>query len=87
MEKYKIYFKKSVKKDLNKIPKQDVQRIMKRIAALQENPRPSGARKLTNAEKYRIRQGLYRIIYSIEDSKLIIYIVKIAHRRKAYALI
>ena len=67
MDAYKIYFKKSVLKDIEKIPKKDLKRIIKKIDALSEDPRPSGHEKLSDQEKYRIRQGNYRIVYSIQD--------------------
>lgn len=84
MEKYKILLKSSVLKDLDKIPKKDVKRIMKIISILADNPRPTKAKKLSGQERYRIRQGSYRILYSIEDKQLIVYIVKVAHRREVY---
>jgi mRNA interferase RelE/StbE len=73
-----------VRKDLDSIPKSDLQRIMARIASLADNPRPPGSEKLSGEEKYRVRQGNYRIIYSIEDSRLIVMIVKVGHRREVY---
>ena len=84
MAAYSILFKDSVRKDLDSIPTTDLKRIMERIGSLAENPRPSGCEKLTAQEKYRIRQGNYRIIYSIQDSQLTIWIVKIDHRRDVY---
>ena len=84
MESYKITFKKSVSKDLRKIPKKDVLRILEAIKALAEDPRPSQSKKLSGQEKYRLRQGNYRVLYSIEDDKLIIQVVKIGNRRDVY---
>lgn len=81
---YSIFFKESVRKDFAAIPKNDLQRIMERIAALAENPRPPGAEKLSGQEKYRIRQGNYRIIYAIDDGVLIVMVVKVGHRREVY---
>lgn len=81
---YSLFFKESVRKDLDSIPKNDLQRIMVRIASLADNPRPPGSEKLSGEEKYRVRQGNYRIIYSIEDSRLIVMIVKVGHRREVY---
>lgn len=81
---YSLFFKESVRKDLDSIPKSDLQRIMARIASLADNPRPPGSEKLSGEEKYRVRQGNYRIIYAIEDSRLIIMIVKVGHRREVY---
>jgi mRNA interferase RelE/StbE len=84
MAKYKIYFKKSVGKDLLRIPRKDIARILDRIRLLTENPRPEGCEKLSVQENYRIRQGRYRIVYSIQDNQLIVYGVKVAHRKDIY---
>ena len=84
MARYRLLFKRSVAKDLRAIPKKDVQLILKRIKALADTPRPDGCEKLTDQERYRIRQGLYRVIYEVKDDVLIIIVVKIAHRSEAY---
>ncbi len=84
MASYEIVFKTSVAKDLRHIPKTDVRRILDRIEALAENPRPEGCVKLSAIERYRIRQGVYRIVYEIWDVELIVQVVKVAHRREAY---
>ena len=84
MASYRIVFKKSVAKDLRPIPKKDVQRILKRIDGLADDPRPAGAEKLSGDEKYRIRQGNYRILYAIEDDIITVTIVKVGHRRDVY---
>lgn len=81
---YSIFFKDSVRKDLAAIPKNDLQRIIERIGSLAENPRPLGCEKLSGQEKYRLRQGNYRIIYSIEETQLIVWVVKVGHRREVY---
>lgn len=84
MANYKIIFKRSVRKDFKLIPKADVRRILDRINQLAENPRPPQSEKLVNDEKYRIRQGNYRILYIIEDEIITITVVKVAHRRDVY---
>ena len=84
MAEYKIYFKESVEKDIRSIPKKDLKKILLRIEALAKDPRPPGHEKLTGQEKYRIRQGTYRIIYSIQDNKLTIWVVKVGHRKDVY---
>jgi mRNA interferase RelE/StbE len=81
---YSIFFKESVRKDLDSIPGNDLRRIMERIGSLVDNPRPTGCEKLSGQEKYRIRQGNYRIIYSIQDAELIVWVVKVGHRREVY---
>ncbi len=84
MAKYKIVFRRSVLKDLGPIPKKDVKRILLAIESLAENPRPPQCHKLSGEEKYRLRCGLYRILYSIEDDKLIVCVVKVGHRKDVY---
>jgi mRNA interferase RelE/StbE len=84
MAEYKIFFKRPAVKDLDPIPKKDLQRIIKRIDSLKEDPRPPGCEKLTGQERYRIRQGNYRIIYSIQNQELTIWVVKVGHRRDIY---
>jgi mRNA interferase RelE/StbE len=84
MAAYKLFFKKSVQKDLNAIPKTDLKGILKRIEGLAEDPRPTGCEKLTGQERYRLRQGRYRILYSIRDDELTIWVVKVGHRKDIY---
>ncbi len=84
MAEYKIYFKASVEKDFRTIPKKDLQKILFRIEALATDPKPPGCEKLTGQERYRIRQGLYRIIYSIHDKELTVWVVKVGHRKDVY---
>jgi len=83
--KYSLRIKKSAAKELAAIAiKVDRQRIIKRIESLRENPRPKGAIRLSGSERYRIRQGNYRILYTIEDRALIIYVIKIGDRKAVY---
>jgi mRNA interferase RelE/StbE len=84
MAKYELRFKKSVAKDLKKIPNRDVKAILNRIDLLTENPRDFGCTKLAGDSRYRVRLGVYRILYEIADTELIIYVVKVAHRSKVY---
>ena len=84
MAAYNIYFRKSVEKDFIPIPKKDLQKILRRIEALGEDPRPSGCEKLTGRERYRIRQGRYRIVYSIQDKELTVWVVKVGQRKDIY---
>ena len=81
---YKVIVKQSVAKDLKKIPKKDVKRILASIRMLAENPRPPQAKKLSGQERYRLRQGNYRILYAIEDDRLIVCVVKVGDRRDVY---
>jgi len=64
--------------------KPDRMRIVDRIAKLADDPRPEGCEKLSGQEKYRIRQGRYRIVYSIEDRELVVFVVKVGHRKDVY---
>ncbi len=84
MASYELVFKKSVARDLRTLPPRDVARILNRIRALAEDPRPAGCEKLSGLERYRIRQGVYRIIYEINDDSVLIVVVKVAHRREVY---
>jgi mRNA interferase RelE/StbE len=84
MERYKLVFKKSVAKDLRDIPKRDVAGILKRLRTLAIEPRARGCEKLSGQERYRVRQGCYRIIYEIRDDVLAVVVVKIGHRKRVY---
>ena len=84
MAAYKVFFKRSVEKDLEAIPKKDLKKIIRRIGRLAENPRPQGCEKLTGQERYRLRQGHYRVVYSIQDNELTIWVVKVGHRKDIY---
>ena len=84
MGKYSILLRRSVLKDLEVLPKKDVQRIMEAIRALAVDPRPPQSQKLSGREQYRLRQGAYRILYAIQDDVLIVTVVKVGHRREVY---
>ena len=84
MASYEVRFKKSVTKDLRRIPTQDVQRVLGRIDALSEDPRPFDCTRLSGKDNYRIRVGHYRILYQIEDNYLVVQIIKVAHRSTVY---
>ncbi len=84
MAKYSLVFKKSVAKDLRSIPKKDIKRILKCVELLRTDPRADGCIKLSGQERYRVRQGVYRIIYEIQETELVIMVVKVAHRSVVY---
>ena len=84
MANYRLVFKRSVAKDLRVLPKADVAAILQRIEALAGDPRPPGCEKLSAQERYRVRQGVYRILYEIEDQELVVTVVKVGHRREVY---
>lgn len=83
MAKFEITFRPSVAKDVKGIPSADMKRILGRINALAEDPRPPGSIKLSGKEYYRVRQGDYRIIYEIIEERVVIVVIKIGHRRDA----
>ena len=84
MAAYKVYFKESVEKDFKSIPKKDLNKILERTSQLSLEPGPMGFEKLTDQERYRIRQGNYRIIYSIQDAQLTVWVVKVGDRKDSY---
>ena len=84
MAAYEVYFKESVEKDFRVIPKNYLKKILQRIESLAAEPRLSGCEKLTGQERYRLRQGRYRIVYSIQDKKLTVWIVKVGRRKDIY---
>ncbi len=85
MVKYKIEIKRSAIKEIKKLPSKDLKKILAKISSLADNPRPKGCVKLSADEKYRIRIGVYRILYEIKDKLLVIIVVKVAHRKDVYS--
>ncbi len=81
---YSVSVKKSAEKELRKLPKGDLGRVVGRIKKLAEDPRPSGNEKIAGQEKYRVRQGDYRILYTGDDERQTVEVVKIGHRRDVY---
>lgn len=84
MASYRLVFKRSVAKDLRALPKADVAAILQRIQTLVDDPRPPGCEKLSAQERYRVRQGVYRILYEIRDQELVVTVVKVSHRKDVY---
>jgi len=81
---YRLEIKRSAAKELEALPAKDRARVAARIQALAEDPRPAGAEKLSGQERYRVRQGDYRILYEIHDEVLVVIVVKIGNRRDVY---
>jgi mRNA interferase RelE/StbE len=82
---YSIRIKKTARKELEAInTKADRLRIVKRIQSLTDDPRPNESLKLSGRERYRVRQGRYRILYTIEDALLTFYVIKVGHRKNVY---
>ena len=84
MAAYNIFFKKSVWKDFERITKESLEIILTRITMLSQDPRPPGCEKLTGQERYRLRQGQYRIVYSIQDDEHTVWVVKVGHGKDVY---
>ena len=85
MASYRLFIKASAAKEIERLPTKKLRRaIVAHIRSLATDPRPAGAVKLSGANKYRIRQGAYRILYRIEDDRLIVVVVRVAHRKAAY---
>jgi len=84
MAKYRIEIKKSAVKEIKQLPAPDLKRVLIRIEELAEQPRPNDCQKLSHQEKYRVRVGDYRILYTIEDGVLLVLVVKIGHRKDVY---
>ena len=84
MASYRILLKRSAAKELEGLPEKDRRRVVRRIQSLADDPRPTGCEKLSGQEKFRLRQGDYRILYSIDDAGSEVTVVKIGHRRDVY---
>jgi mRNA interferase RelE/StbE len=84
MAHYELRVRPSVAKDLRGIPKADVTRILARIEALRDDPRAPGCEKLSGAELYRVRQGVYRIVYEIQDERIVVQVIRVGHRGEVY---
>lgn len=84
MGKYSVLIKRSAAKEIEELPKKELVKVLARIEALAEDPRPQGVEKLAGLELYRVRQGSWRIVYSIEDKVLTVWVVKVGHRREVY---
>lgn len=84
MASYKLQIKPSAAKELESLPKPDRLRVIERIRRLADDPRGPGTEKLSGAEKYRVRQGNYRIIFMIEDRIITVIILKIGDRKEVY---
>jgi len=81
---YRLEIKERAQKDLRKLAPSLCERIAQLIHSLSNEPRPNGAQKLTDREEWRVRQGDYRILYTIDDQKKLVTVVRVKHRAKAY---
>jgi len=82
---YSLLIEKTAQKELSKIPHPDRKKIITAIKGLENNPHPAGSKKLSGREAWRMRIGNYRVIYEINDEKLIVLIVKVGHRQSVYS--
>ena len=84
MGSYRLALRQSAVKELESLPRRDLARVMSRIKVLADTPRPPACEKLSGQERYRVRQGDYRILYEVNDSDQVVTVVKIGHRREVY---
>ncbi len=84
MAAYSLFFKESVQKDFDVIPKKDIKKLLTRIKSLANDPRPPGCEKLTGHDRYRLRQGRYRIVYAVQDEERAVTVVKVGHTKDIY---
>jgi mRNA interferase RelE/StbE len=84
MARYELRVRPSVAKDLRGIPKADVRRILARMEGLRDEPRAPGCEKLSGAELYRVRQGVYRIVYQIHDEWIVVEVIRVGHLSEVY---
>ncbi len=84
MASYRIEVKRSAAKEIADLPRADCQRIVAKLRALADEPRPHDCEKLTGDDKYRVRQGNYRILYEIDDESGIVTVVRIGNRKEVY---
>lgn len=85
MASYRVFIKRSAQKEIRALPTRKVRRaIVARIQSLADDPRPAGCVKLTGTEKYRLRHGVYRILYTIDDERIVVSVVRVADRQSVY---
>ncbi len=84
MGRYRVAFRKSVAKDLRRIPNRDLRRMLAAIKSLEKEPRLPGVERLSGQERYRFRQGSYRIIFETNGDEAVVVVVKVGHRKDVY---
>lgn len=85
MARYSLRIKPAALREIEAIPqKSHRQKVVARIRRLADDPRPPGCEKLSGHDKYRVRQGVYRIVYAVTDVELTVYVVKVGHRSSVY---
>jgi len=82
---YEVWLEKSAEKDLRNLPPQIFTKIIRKIKLLVKNPKPAGCRKITGSKNdWRIRIGVYRIIYEIDEKNTAVRVMRVKHRKDAY---
>lgn len=81
---YTVEVQSKVFKELKKLPAKDRNTLIEAMERLGNDPRPHGARQLVNRHEWRIRVGTYRVLYTIEDDRLVVIVVKVGHRKDVY---
>ena len=82
---YRVELTRAAARQVKRLPAEVRERILARLEALAEDPRPAGVRKLAGTEDgYRVRVGAYRVLYRVEDDRLVVLVVRVSHRREAY---
>ncbi len=81
---YKIELRRKAQRSLDRLPKDDFNAVIEAVKDLGNTPRPKGVEKIKTAGLWRVRQGDYRIVYSIDDSQKTVIILRIGHRREIY---
>lgn len=84
MGSYSVRVLASAEKELRAVPKSDLKRLASKLQGLAADPRPHGCEKLSGEERYRLRQGDWRLVYSIDDGAKLVVVVKVGHRREIY---
>jgi len=82
---YKLVLKRSAEKELLALPKAQAFRVKAAIEGLADNPRPKGCKKMSGStDDYRIRVGSYRVVYSVSDAEVTVWVIKVGHRKDVY---
>jgi mRNA interferase RelE/StbE len=84
MDSYEVLVKQTAERELRRLPPKDIGRVARRLRSLAANPRPIGCEKLSGEDRYRVRQGVYRVVYGIDDAARRVTVVKIGHRKEVY---
>jgi mRNA interferase RelE/StbE len=81
---YSVLIRRSAEREVGRLPEAIRRLLVRRIRALGDEPRPPGSRKLSGREGYRIRQGEYRVVYTVDDATRVVTVVRVAHRSDVY---